>query len=245
MDRIQKILSTAGVCSRRLAEEYLRAGRVTVNGETAGVGAKADPAVDEIRLDGKTIAAIGPRVYLMLNKPRGYVTTLSDEFKRPTVIDLTADCGERIFPIGRLDRDSDGLLLLTNDGDLIQAMMRGSGHHEKEYVVKVDRELSEEALNKMTDGIYLKDLDITTKPCKIEQTGKYTFRIILTQGLNRQVRRMCAACGYQVKSLKRIRVMHIVLGDLKPGEYVELSAGDVERLYRDSGVRTGGNHDKR
>ena len=133
MDRIQKILSAAGVCSRRLAEEYLRAGRVTVNGEAVGVGAKADPAVDEIRLDGKVIAAIGPRVYLMLNKPRGYVTTLSDEFNRPTVIDLTADCGERIFPIGRLDRDSDGLLLLTNDGDLAERLSHPRYETEKEY----------------------------------------------------------------------------------------------------------------
>ena len=131
MDRIQKILSAAGVCSRRLAEEYLRAGRITVNGQTAGVGAKADLAADEIKLDGKTIAAIPPRVYLMLNKPRGYVTTLSDEFGRPTVIDLTADCGERIFPIGRLDRDSDGLLLLTNDGALAERLSHPRYETEK------------------------------------------------------------------------------------------------------------------
>ena len=121
MDRIQKILSVAGICSRRLAEEYLRAGRVTVNGEVVGVGAQADLAVDEVMLDGKAVT-LPPRVYLMLNKPRGYITTLSDEYGRPTVIDLTAGCGERVFPIGRLDRDSDGLLLLTNDGTLAERL---------------------------------------------------------------------------------------------------------------------------
>ena len=145
----------------------------------------------------------------------------------------------RVTYAGRLDKDSEGLLLLTNDGDLIQAMMRGSNHQEKEYMVKVDRELSKEFLDKMTHGIYLKDLEVTTKPCRIEQIGKFTFRIILTQGLNRQVRRMCSACGYQVKSLKRVRVMHIELGNLKPGEYVELSDEDVKRLYQDSGIGAG------
>ena len=146
----------------------------------------------------------------------------------------------RVTYAGRLDKDSEGLILLTNDGDLIQAMMRGSSHQEKEYAVRVDREISKEFLNKMSGGIYLKELDVTTKPCKVEQIGTFTFKIILTQGLNRQVRRMCSACGYQVKSLRRVRVMHIELGNLKPGEYVELSDTDVERLYRDSGVRTDG-----
>lgn len=241
--RLNKYLAHCGICSRREADRLIEQGRVLVNGRPAATGQSVGD-IDEVTVSGKVVQTSKKTVVLAYNKPVGVTCTEKDPHADKKITDMIK-YPVRVTYAGRLDKDSEGLLLLTNDGDLIQAMMRGSGHHEKEYVVKVDRELSEEALNKMTDGIYLKDLDITTKPCKIEQTGKYTFRIILTQGLNRQVRRMCAACGYQVKSLKRIRVMHIVLGDLKPGEYVELSAGDVERLYRDSGVRTGGNHDKR
>lgn len=241
--RLNKYLAHCGICSRREADRLIEQGRVLVNGRPAATGQSVGDT-DEVTVSGKVVQTSKKTVVLAYNKPVGVTCTEKDPHADKKITDMIK-YPVRVTYAGRLDKDSEGLLLLTNDGDLIQAMMRGSGHHEKEYVVKVDRELSEEALNKMTDGIYLKDLDITTKPCKIEQTGKYTFRIILTQGLNRQVRRMCAACGYQVKSLKRIRVMHIVLGDLKPGEYVELSAGDVERLYRDSGVRTGGNHDKR
>ncbi len=241
--RLNKYLAHCGICSRREADRLIEQGRVLVNGRPAATGQSVGDA-DEVTVSGKVVQTSKKTVVLAYNKPVGVTCTEKDPHADKKITDMIK-YPVRVTYAGRLDKDSEGLLLLTNDGDLIQAMMRGSGHHEKEYVVKVDRELSEEALNKMTNGIYLKDLDITTKPCKIEQTGKYTFRIILTQGLNRQVRRMCAACGYQVKSLKRIRVMHIVLGDLKPGEYVELSAGDVERLYRDSGVRTGGNHDKR
>ncbi len=241
--RLNKYLAHCGICSRREADRLIEQGRVLVNGRPAATGQSVGDT-DEVTVSGKVVQTSKKTVVLAYNKPVGVTCTEKDPHADKKITDMIK-YPVRVTYAGRLDKDSEGLLLLTNDGDLIQAMMRGSGHHEKEYVVKVDRELSEEALNKMTNGIYLKDLDITTKPCKIEQTGKYTFRIILTQGLNRQVRRMCAACGYQVKGLKRIRVMHVVLGDLKPGEYVELSAGDVERLYRDSGVGTGGNHDKR
>ena len=241
--RLNKYLSHCGICSRREADRLIEQGRVLVNGQTASAGQSVDET-DKVTVSGKAVHQSKKTVVLAYNKPVGVTCTEKDPHADKKITDMIK-YPVRVTYAGRLDKDSEGLMLLTNDGDLIQAMMRGSNHQEKEYVVKVDKEISEEALNKMTCGIYLKELDTMTKPCKIEQTGKYTFQIILTQGLNRQVRRMCAACGYQVKSLKRIRVMHIVLGDLKPGEYVELSAGDVERLYRDSGVRTGGNHDKR
>lgn len=232
--RLNKYLAHCGVCSRREADRLIEQGRVLVNGQPAATGQSVGD-MDEVTVSGKAVRAGKKTVVLAYNKPVGVTCTERDPHADKKITDMIK-YPIRVTYAGRLDKDSEGLLLLTNDGDLIQAMMRGSNHQEKEYVVKVDKELSGEALNKMTDGIYLKDLDTTTKPCKIEQTGKYTFRIVLTQGLNRQVRRMCAACGYQVKSLKRIRVMHIMLGDLKPGEYVELPDGDVERLYRDAGI---------
>ena len=143
---------------------------------------------------------------------------------------------ERIYPVGRLDKDSEGLILLTNDGDLINAMMRGANRHEKEYIVKTDRKITPDFLEKMAKGIYLKDLDITTRECEIEQIGKFTFRIVLTQGVNRQIRRMCEACGAKVRSLKRIRVMNIRLGDLKPGEWREVTGEELETLLTDTGM---------
>ena len=143
---------------------------------------------------------------------------------------------ERLTYAGRLDKDSEGLILLTNDGDLINAMMRGANRHEKEYIVKTDREITPDFLEKMAKGIYLKDLDITTRECEIEQIGKFTFRIVLTQGVNRQIRRMCEACGYRVKALKRIRIMNILLGDLKPGKWREITGEELEQLQRDTGM---------
>ena len=220
--RLNKYLSHCGICSRREADRLIE---------------QSVDETDKVTVSGKAVHQSKKTVVLAYNKPVGVTCTEKDPHADKKITDMIK-YPVRVTYAGRLDKDSEGLMLLTNDGDLIQAMMRGSNHQEKEYVVKVDKEISEEALNKMTCGIYLKELDTMTKPCKIEQTGKYTFQIILTQGLNRQVRRMCAACGYQVRSLKRIRVMHIVLGNLKPGEYVELSDRDVERLYRDSGIRT-------
>lgn len=236
--RLNKYLAHCGICSRREADRLIEQGRVLVNGQPASVGQSVGET-DKVTVSGKAVHQRKKTVVLAYNKPVGVTCTEKDPHADKKITDMIK-YPVRVTYAGRLDKDSEGLLLLTNDGDLIQAMMRGSNHQEKEYVVKVDKEISEEALNKMTSGIYLKELDTMTKPCKIEQTGKYTFQVILTQGLNRQVRRMCAACGYEVRSLKRIRVMHIVLGDLKPGEYVELSDRDVERLYRDSGLRTDG-----
>lgn len=233
--RLNKYLAHCGVCSRREADRLIEQGKVLVNRQPATPGQTVGDT-DEVTVSGKAVRASKKTVVLAYNKPVGVTCTEKDPHADKKITDMVK-YPVRVTYAGRLDKDSEGLLLLTNDGDLIQAMMRGSNHQEKEYVVKVEKEISQEFIDKMAGGIYIKDLDAMTKPCKIERTGKYTFKIVLTQGLNRQVRRMCEACGYQVKSLKRIRVMHIVLGDIKPGEYVELSDRDVERLYRDSGVR--------
>lgn len=235
--RLNKYLAHCGICSRREADRLIEQGKVTVNGRPAVPGLTVGDA-DEVTVSGKTVQNSKKTVVLAYNKPVGVTCSEKDPHADKRITDMIK-YPVRVTYAGRLDKDSEGLLLLTNDGDLIQAMMRGSSHQEKEYVVRVDREISESFLNKMTHGIYLEELNVTTKPCKAKQISKYTFSIILTQGLNRQVRRMCSACGYQVKSLRRVRVMHIELGDLKPGEYVELSDADVERLYRDSGIRAG------
>lgn len=233
--RLNKYLAHCGVCSRREADRLIGQGKVLVNGQTVVPGRMVGET-DEVTVSGRTVHNSKKTVVLAYNKPVGVTCTEKDSHADKKITDMIK-YPVRVTYAGRLDKDSEGLLLLTNDGDLIQAMMRGSNHQEKEYAVRVDREISEAFLNKMTGGIYLEDLDVTTKPCKVKQISKFTFNIILTQGLNRQVRRMCSACGYQVKSLRRIRVMHIELGNLKPGEYVELSDADVERLYRDSGIR--------
>ncbi|MCM1543344.1 MAG: rRNA pseudouridine synthase [Blautia sp.] len=235
--RLNKYLAHSGVCSRREADRLIEQGRVLVNGQPASAGQSVEEA-DEVTVSGKTVRSNKKTVVLAYNKPVGVICTEKDPHADKKITDMIK-YPVRVTYAGRLDKDSEGLLLLTNDGDLIQAMMRGSNHQEKEYVARVDRVISKEFLNKMTGGIYLEDLDVTTRPCKIEQTGKYTFKIVLTQGLNRQVRRMCEACGYRVRSLKRVRVMHVELGGLKTGEYVELSGEDVERLYRDSGLVIG------
>ena len=232
--RLNKYLAHCGICSRREADRLIEQGKVLVNGKKAVTGQAVDET-DEVTVSGKIVRKSKKTVVLAYNKPVGVTCTEKDPHADKIITDMIK-YPVRVTYAGRLDKDSEGLLLLTDDGDLIQAMMRGAGDHEKEYVVKVDREVTNEFLNKIADGIYLKDLKITTKPCKVEQMGKFTFKIILTQGVNRQIRRMCSACGYQVKNLKRIRVMHIELGDLKPGKYVELSDADVERLYKDTGV---------
>lgn len=236
--RLNKYLAHCGVCSRREADRMIEQGRVLVNGLPASPGQPVGEA-DEVTVSGRTVQKSEKTVVLAYNKPIGVICTERDPHADKKITDMIK-YPVRVTYAGRLDKDSEGLLLLTNDGDLIQAMMRGANHHEKEYLVKVDKEISKEFLDKISNGIYLKDLNITTKPCIAEQIGKYTFKIILTQGLNRQIRRMCSACGYQVKNLKRVRVMHIELGNLKPGEYTKISGADVERLYRDVGMNTGG-----
>ena len=177
----------------------------------------------------------GKTVVLAFYKPAGVTCTERDPHAETKVSDVVK-YPERVTYAGRLDKDSEGLLLLSNDGDLIQAMMRGVNCHEKEYLVQVDREIGADFAERMARGVYLKELGLTTRECTVEKTGKYTFRIVLTQGVNRQIKRMCMACGYTVTGLKRVRVMHVTLGELKPGEYRELGSADVERLYRDCGL---------
>lgn len=229
--RLNKYLAHCGVCSRRDADRLIEQGKVSVNGKTARPGQQVS-GQDDIVVSGKKLKENKKTVVLAFYKPVGVTCTERDAHADRMIADIVK-YPVRVTYAGRLDKDSEGLLLLTNDGDLIQGMMRGANFHEKEYVVKVNKEITPEFLKKMAGGIYLKDLDLTTRECEIKQKGKYTFEIILTQGLNRQIKRMCEACGYRVRSLKRIRVMHVTLGNLKPGEYYELPDEEVERLYRD------------
>ena len=233
--RLNKFLAHCGICSRRDADRLIEQGAVLVNGALAMPG-QTIMETDQVLVSGKPVKAAERTVVLAFYKPLGVTCTEKDPHAEKTIFDVI-HYPIRVTYAGRLDRDSEGLLLLTNDGDLIQAMMRGANRHEKEYLVKVDKEISPDFLSKMSGGLYLKDLDIKVRECELEKVGKYTFRIILTQGVNRQIRRMCTACGYQVRGLKRVRVMHITLGDLKPGEYYELSETDVMRLYQDCGIK--------
>lgn len=230
-ERLQKLLSAAGVCSRRAAEEYITAGRVTVNGAAAALGDRADPARDVICLDGKPIAPPEEHVYLLLNKPRGYVTTLSDEKGRKTVADLVKDCGVRVYPVGRLDLDSEGLLLMTNDGDLMQQLLHPSHEVSKTYHVSVYGEVkgAAERLGCITN---LEGEKIRPAKVEILHEGGKTARYAITihEGKNRQIRRMCAQCGLTVKRLQRVREHTLTLGDLPAGAWRYLSAREVEEL---------------
>lgn len=232
--RLNKYLAHCGVCSRRDADRLIEKGEVAVNGRQAQAGMLVDEG-DEIFVSGRPVRGVGETVVLAFYKPFGAVCTEKDIHAETTVSDLV-DYPVRVTYAGRLDKDSEGLLLLSNDGDLIQAMMKGANRHEKEYVVRVNREITPDFLEKMAGGVYLEDLDITTRKCQVERMGRFLFRMVLTQGVNRQIKRMCIACGYRVRELKRVRVMHVTLGDLKPGEYRELSRGDVEKLYWDCGL---------
>lgn len=232
--RLNKYLAHCGVCSRRDADRLIETGEVLVNGKQAQAGMLVDET-DEVLVSGRPVRGVQKTVVLAFYKPLGVVCTEKD-FHAETILSDLVDYPVRVTYAGRLDKDSEGLLLLSNDGDLIQAMMKGANRHEKEYVVRVNHEITPDFLEKMAGGVYLEDLDITTRECRVEQMGKFMFRMVLTQGVNRQIKRMCIACGYRVRELKRIRVMHVTLGDLRPGEYRELSRSDVERLYRDCGL---------
>ena len=227
--RLNKYLAECGICSRRDADKLIEEKFVTVNGKDAVPGMQVSQK-DEIRVRGKLLQGREQKVVLAYYKPVGVTCTERDKHARIKIRD------ELKYPVrltyaGRLDKDSEGLLIMTNDGGLIDAMMRGANRHEKEYVVKVNKALTNEALEKMRAGIYLKELELTTRPCQITQIGPNTMRMILTQGVNRQIRRMCAAVGYEVKKLLRTRVMTVDLAKLKPGEYRELSVQEREALY--------------
>ena len=226
--RINKYLSAQGVCSRREADRLLEAGRITVDGVTAMCGQQVDDN-SVICIDGSRISDEKPQDVLMaFNKPRGIVCTTTDNQGKNNIVDYIG-YDKRIYPVGRLDKDSDGLILLTNNGEITDKILRSVNGHEKEYVVKVNKKITDTFLKSMADGVYLKELDVTTKPCSISRINNYTFRIILTQGLNRQIRRMCQESGYKVESLTRVRIMNIELGGLKIGEYriIEWKANTV------------------
>ena len=230
-ERLQKLIARAGVCSRRSAESLLTAGRVTVNGVAAHLGDKADADTDVIAIDGTAIAFAEPSVYLMLNKPRGYVTTLRDELGRTTAAALVADCGTRVFPVGRLDKESEGLLLFTNDGALMQAMTHPSHQVDKTYEVTVTGQL-EGAADRLSAVTELDGEPIV--PAQVEimerREGQALLRVTIHQGKNRQIRRMCAQVGMQVTRLRRVSEDALTLGDLKPGQWRYLTDAEVAAL---------------
>ena len=235
MTRLNKYLAACGLCSRREADKLIDQGRVYVNGQRAVSGMKVcDRDIVEVNHQ-RLRSAAASKVVLAYNKPVGITCTEKDRYAEKTIVEAV-NYPVRLTYAGRLDKASDGLIILTNDGELIQRMMKGANGHEKEYLVKVDRELTEEFLTKMAQGVYLKELDATTRPCTLKRIGKYTFQITLTQGLNRQIRRMCGCFGYNVKSLTRIRVMNIELNGLKSGVYREIKGQERETLYRLCGI---------
>jgi 23S rRNA pseudouridine2604 synthase len=226
--RLNKYLSESGACSRREADELIEEGRVTINGKPAPLGAQVNEG-DEVKLDGDLVGAARKKtrpVYIALNKPVG-ITCTTERHVAGNIVDFV-DHPERVFPIGRLDKDSEGLILLTNDGDIVNEVLRAEHAHEKEYVVGVDRQITPEFVTSMASGVRLSDA--TTKPCKVDKLGAKVFRIILTQGLNRQIRRMCEAHGYTVEALQRVRIMHIKLGQLPIGRWRNLSEQEVKAL---------------
>ncbi|PZX03658.1 pseudouridine synthase [Psychrobacillus insolitus] len=224
--RINKFLSEAGIISRRGADKWIIEGKVTINGITAELGSKVE-AGDDVRVDGKPIVVEQPLVYLVLNKPVG-ITSTTERHVKGNIVDFV-NHPLRVFHIGRLDKDSDGLILLTNDGDIVNEILRVENKHEKEYVVTVNEKITDSFLEEMATGVEI--LGTTTLPCKIKKMGPKTFNITLTQGLNRQIRRMCSALGYSVKSLQRIRIMNINIEGLSIGEWRELSDTEKKELF--------------
>lgn len=225
--QINKYISNAGFCSRREAEKLIEQTRVTINDELCLLSARVH-AGDEVAIDGEKLKSKQKAIYIALNKPVG-VTSTTDLTDKSNVISFM-NHPKRIFPVGRLDKDSEGLILLTNDGDIVNKILRAGNNNEKEYVVTVDQELKPDMIRQMGTGV--KILGERTKPCYIRQESARRFRIILKQGLNRQIRRMCAEFGYKVKSLKRIRIMHITLGNLATGKWRYLSPVEIDQLEK-------------
>ena len=226
--RLNKFLSDAGVCSRRAADKAIEAGEVLVNGKPAVMGQRISEG-DKVKYAGKLVSSADKKpILLAYNKPTGIVCTAEKREKNNIVDHLNYP--KRIYPIGRLDKDSTGLILLTNQGDLVNKIMRAVNAHEKEYVVSVDKEITGDFIKRMSDGVYLKELEVTTRKCKVRKLSKYEFNIILTQGLNRQIRRMCQMLGYRVKTLKRVRIMNINLADLKEDTYRDVTAEELKVL---------------
>ncbi|UXH46142.1 23S rRNA pseudouridine(2604) synthase RluF [Rossellomorea vietnamensis] len=226
--RINKYISEAGKASRRGADKLITEGRVTINGRVAKIGDQVNPG-DDVLVSGAPVRVARNNVYIALNKPVG-ITSTTEKGVKGNIVDLV-NHPLRIFNIGRLDKDSDGLILLTNDGDIVNEILRAENQHEKEYIVTVDRPISEDFLKQMSEGV--KILGTKTLPCKVEQISKYVFQITLTQGLNRQIRRMCEALGYEVYRLQRTRIMNIQLGNLPVGQWRDLSKKEKARLFQD------------
>ncbi len=228
LTRLNKFLSEVGYCSRRAADKLIDEGRVTINGKVPEMGTKVTPK-DEVHVDGKRITNTKTEfVYLALNKPIGIVCTTDNRVEKDNIIDFI-NYPKRIFPIGRLDKPSEGLILLTDDGDIVNKILRASNNHEKEYLVTVDKPISQTFIERMSNGIPI--LDTITKKCKVKRVNSTQFKIILTQGLNRQIRRMCEYLNYDVTALQRIRIMNIKL-DMPIGEYRELTKEEFAELNR-------------
>lgn len=225
--RINKFLSEAGVCSRREADRQVEAGKVVIDGRIATMGDKVFPG-QKVEYNGKPVIKEEEMILIALNKPAGIVCT-AEKREKDNVIDFI-NYPKRIYPIGRLDKDSEGLLLLTNNGDIVNKMMRSGNRHEKEYHVTVNKPISESFIRGLAGGVPLVELGVTTRKCKVTQTGKRSFKIILTQGYNRQIRRMCEYFGYRVVSLERKRIMNIELGDLKRGQYRDVTDKEYREL---------------
>lgn len=225
--RINKFISETGMCSRREADKWIESKRVTINGVVAELGSTVVVG-DDVRVDGKPIGSKKEAVYIALNKPVG-ITCTTELHVKGNIIDFV-NHPERIFPIGRLDKDSQGLILLTNDGDIVNKILRAENNHEKEYIVTVDKPITPQFLQGMAGGVRI--LGTKTKPCTVTKISDRVFQIVLTQGLNRQIRRMCAAFGYQVRKLERIRIMNITLGSLKIGHWRNLTAKELSELNK-------------
>ena len=225
--RLNKFIADSGYCSRREADRLIEEGRVDVDGHPGALGDRILPGM-RVTVDGHPLSGRGEKVYLLLNKPVGVVCT-ADPGEPMNVVDYL-NYPVRIFPVGRLDKDSEGLLLLTSDGEIVNRILRAAGGHEKEYEVTVDRPVTREFLEQMAAGVPI--LDTVTLPCRVRRTGDRSFNIILVQGLNRQIRRMCEALGYSVRSLRRIRIMNIRLGKLRPGQWRALTDEELDGLLR-------------
>lgn len=227
MTRLNKYISETGICSRREADRLIEQGRVTINGLIAELGMKVGPE-DDVRVNGKSLKAKSEFVYIAFNKPRG-ITCTTDPKKTDNIIDYIK-FPQRIFPIGRLDKPSEGLIFLTNDGDIVNKILRAGNNHEKEYVVTVDKPISSTFISDMSNGVPI--LDTVTKKCVVKKEGHNQFRIVLTQGLNRQIRRMCEELGYQVERLKRIRIMNVTLDGIPIGEWRYLTNEELSIINK-------------
>jgi 23S rRNA pseudouridine2604 synthase len=224
--RINKYISDTGMCSRREADNLIQEGRVTINGKVAEIGSQVEEG-DEVCVDGKPLKVKKKYVYIALNKPVG-ITSTTERHVEGNIIDFVGH-PERIFPIGRLDKDSDGLILLTNDGDIVNRILRSENNHEKEYIVTVDKPVTPEFIKGMANGVMIEGK--MTKKCKVSKVSEYVFKIILTEGRNRQIRKMCKAFGYKVRRLQRIRIMNIKLGSLKMGHWRNLTDKELKELF--------------